>query len=173
MTAESFLAEVIRCFAAWWWLAAALGKLRSWTGFRGELATSFGLAPAAAMVAAPALVCAELLAAALLLAAPAAGMRLSLVLMASFTAVLGYQFLARGLVRCSCFGESERPLSAHDLLRNGLVLGAMAGWLALAPTQPLAGELRSGELLVAAGLGAWLCVAAVNFHDLAVLAKTR
>uniref|UniRef100_UPI001C2F47A4 MauE/DoxX family redox-associated membrane protein n=1 Tax=Achromobacter sp. GbtcB20 TaxID=2824765 RepID=UPI001C2F47A4 len=76
----------------------------------------------------------ELLAAALVLSpASRAGMLLSLVLMCAFSAVLGYQFLARGIVRCSCFGQSVRPLSGYDVLRNLLVAGTMLGWLALAP----------------------------------------
>lgn len=173
MSAQLFLADVVRYFLAWWWLAAVLGKLRSWPGFRTELGTSFGLPPAAAAIAAPLLILAELLAASLVLGllAPArqAGMLLSLMLMITFTAVLGYQFLARGIVRCSCFGESVRPLSGYDLLRNLLVAGAVALYLGLAPP----GMLPLGESLVAAGFGAWLCVAAVHFHDLVVLGKTR
>ncbi|MDN4057956.1 MauE/DoxX family redox-associated membrane protein [Massilia sp. YIM B02769] len=170
MTVQQFAGEMLRWFAAWWWLAAALGKLRTWPGFRSELGTSFGLAPGTAAIAAPVLVVAELAAASLLLAAPGrAGMALSFLLMLTFTMVLGYQFFTRGVVRCSCFGESARPLSGYDLLRNLLVLGAMGSALGLAPAQPP----LAGEALVAAGIGAWLCVAAVNFHDLVVLTRTR
>jgi len=170
MSAQVFVADVIRHFVAWWWLAAVLGKLRSWPGFRTELGTSFGIAPGTAAIVAPLLVLAELLAAALVIGpASRAGMLLSLVLMCTFSAVLGYQFLTRGIVRCSCFGESVRPLSGYDVLRNLLVAGTMLCWLALAPV----GRLPLGETLVAAGIGAWLCVAAVHFHDLVVLGKTR
>ncbi|MEW6372118.1 MAG: MauE/DoxX family redox-associated membrane protein [Pseudomonadota bacterium] len=170
MSMQLFVAEIVRHFVAWWWLAAVLGKLRSWPGFRTELATSFGVPPAAAALAAPLLILAELVAASMVIGvAHPAGMVLSLALMGSFTAVLGYQFLARGIVRCSCFGESVRPLSGYDVLRNLLVVAAMLAWLVLAP----AGRLPFGETLVAAGMGAWLCVAAVHFHDLVVLGKTR
>lgn len=170
MSAQLFVADVIRYFVAWWWLAAVLGKLRGWPGFRTELGASFGVPSGAAVVLAPLLILAELLAAALAIGpATRAGMLLSLGLMCTFSAVLGYQFLTRGIVRCSCFGESVRPLSGYDVLRNLLVVGTMLAWLALAP----AGGLPPGEALVAAGFGAWLCVAAVHFHDLVVLGKTR
>lgn len=170
MSTQLFVADILRHFVAWWWLAAVWGKLRSWPGFRTELATSFGVPAGAAALAAPALILLELLAAALVIGpASGAGMLLSLVLMSSFSAVLGYQFMARGIVRCSCFGESVRPLSGYDVLRNLLVAGAIAAWLGLAP----AGRLPLGETLVAAGFGAWLCVAAIHFHDLVVLGKTR
>jgi hypothetical protein len=171
MSAQSFVADIVRYFIGWWWLAAAAGKLRTWPGFRDELGTSFGIAAQPAALLAPALVTAELLAAAMVLGiAHAAGMLASLLLMCCFTSVLGYQFFTRAIVRCNCFGESRRPLSGHDLLRNLLVVLAIAAWLLLrSPAAPLPG----GESLVAAGLGAWLCVAAIHFHDIAVLARTR
>ena len=170
MTEQLFIADIIRYFIGWWWLAAVAGKLRTWPAFRVELGTSFGFAPAPAAIMAPAVVLAELLAAAMLLgAAPSAGMLASLLLMCTFTAALGYRFYVHGIVRCSCFGESARPLSTYDLARNLLVVGAICAWLGLPPGV----ALPAGESLVAAGLGAWLCVAALNFHDLVVLARTR
>lgn len=170
MSTVSFLADIVRCFIGWWWLAAAAGKLRTWPRFRDDLGASFGIAARPARLAAPALVLAELLAAAMVLGpAHAAGMLASLMLMCSFTAVLGYQFFTRAIVRCTCFGESLRPLSGYDVLRNLLVVLAIAAWLALEP----ASALPAGETLLAAGLGAWLCVAAIHFHDVAVLARTR
>jgi hypothetical protein len=170
MMVQLFLAEIIRYFIGWWWLAAVAGKLRTWPAFRTELGTSFGVAPGQAAIVAPAAVLAELLAASMVLGvARPAGMLASLALMCTFTTVLGYQFLTRAIVRCSCFGEAVRPLSGYDVARNLLVVLAIMAYLGLAPS----GVLPGGETLVAAGLGAWLCVAALNFHDLAVLARTR
>lgn len=170
MTVQLFLSECIRYFIGWWWLAAVAGKLRTWPAFRNDLGTSFGFAPAPAAIAAPALVLAELMVAAMVLGvARPAGMLASLVLMCTFTAALGYQFYANGIVRCSCFGESARPLSPYDVVRNVLVVGAICVYLGLAP----GATLPAGESLVAAGLGAWLCVAALHFHDLVVLTRTR
>lgn len=170
MSTHSFAAEIVRYFIGWWWLAAAAGKLRTWPRFRDDLGPLFGVAARPAVLLAPALVMAELLAAAMVLGiARAAGMLASLLLMCCFTSVLGYQFFTRAIVRCSCFGESQRPLSGYDVLRNLLVLLAIAAWLSLSP----ASALPAGESLVAAGVGAWLCVAAIHFHDIAVLARTR
>ncbi len=170
MSTQSFLADIVRYFIGWWWLAAAAGKLRAWSRFREDLGSSFGIAARPAAVLAPALVLAELLAAALVLGAGrGAGMFASLMLMCCFTAVLGYRFFTRAIVRCSCFGESLRPLSGYDVLRNLLVVLAIAAWLAFSPGPPLPIE----ESLVAAGLGAWLCVASIHFHDIVVLARTR
>jgi hypothetical protein len=170
MSAQLFAADVIRCFIGWWWLAAVAGKLRTWPQFRDALGSSFGLAPATAAAVAPMVILAETLAAAMVtVATRPAGMLASLVLMGGFTAALGYQFYTRAIVRCSCFGESARPLSGYDVARNLLVVLAIAAWLGFAP----AGSLPAGETLVAAGLGAWLCVAAIHFHDIAIQARTR
>lgn len=170
MSAQAVLADMVRYFIGWWWLAAVAGKLRTWPGFRDDLGTSFGIAAGTAALLAPALVLAELLAAAMVLGAGrGAGMFASLLLMGCFTAVLGYRFFTRAVVRCSCFGESLRPLSGYDVLRNLLVVLAITAWLALAP----AASLPAGESLVAAGIGAWLCVVSIHFHDIAVLARTR
>lgn len=169
MSAALFAAAIVRQFTGWWWLAAAIGKLRAWPGLRTDLVSSFGIAAPLAAVLAPALVAVELAAAAMVLGlAPDAGMLLSFVLMATFTAVAGYQFQARASVRCSCFGASTRPLSGFDLLRNGLVLLLIGAWLGALP----AGSLPVGETLLAAAFGVLLCVAAVNFHDIAVTAGT-
>ncbi len=170
MNTASFMADIVRYFIGWWWLAALAGKLRDWPHFRDDLRALLGIAARPAALLAPALILAELLAAALALGiAPPAGMLASLVLMCAFTSVLGYQFFTRAIVRCSCFGKSLRPLSGYDVLRNVLVLLSVAAWLAFAP----AVHLPAGESLLAAGLGAWLCVAAIHFHDVVVLARTH
>lgn len=169
MSAAVFAAAIVRHFAGWWWLAAAAGKLRSWPRLRSDLVASFGIAAPLAAVLAPALVAAELATAAMVLGfAPEAGMLASFVLMATFTAVAAYQFQARAIVRCSCFGESMRPLSGFDLVRNLLVLLLLGAWLGALPGAPL----PLGETGLAAAFGVLLCVAAVNFHDIAVTAGT-
>jgi hypothetical protein len=170
MNAPSFLADIVRYFICWWWLAALVGKLRNWPQFHDDLGALLGIAVRPATLLAPALILSELLAAALVLdIAPAAGMLVSLMLMWAFTTVLGYQFFTRAIVRCSCFGKSLRPLSGYDVLRNLLVVLSIAAWLAFAP----AAHLPAGEALLAAGLGAWLCVASIHFHDVVVLARTH
>ena len=164
------LADMARYVIAWLLLAAAVGKLRSYSEFRGNLATSFGLPPAIAIVAAPALVAAELLLAGWLLAGGAQlPMLLSLLLLGTLTAVLVYRYFTHSMVRCSCFGEAARPVSHYDLLRNLLVVGINGAYCALAQET----ALPAASAVLAAGLASIVCVAAISLHDIATLAKAR
>jgi hypothetical protein len=98
--------------------------------------------------------------------------------------VVGYQFVSRDVVRCSCFGEAERPVSGYDLLRNLLLIAAIVGVLAggghggepaAGGALAAAGEEAGASLaarLMCAGLGLVLAVAAIHFHDLATLLAT-
>lgn len=164
------LADMARYVIAWLLLAAAVGKLRSYSEFRGNLATSFGLPPAIATFAAPALVAAELLLAGWLLAGGAQlPMLLSLLLLGTLTAVLVYRYFTHSMVRCSCFGEAARPVSHYDLLRNLLVVGINGAYCALAQES----ALPAATAVLAAGLASIVCVAAISLHDIATLAKAR
>lgn len=164
------LADMARYVIAWLLLAAAVGKLRSYSEFRGNLATSFGLPPAIAAFAAPALVAAELLLAGWLLAGGAQlPMLLSLLLLGTLTAVLVYRYFTHSMVRCSCFGEAARPVSHYDLLRNLLVVGINGAYCALAQET----ALPAASAVLAAGLASIVCVAAISLHDIATLAKAR
>lgn len=164
------LADMARYVIAWLLLAAAVGKLRSYSEFRGNLATSFGLPPAIATFAAPALVAAELLLAGWLLAGGAQlPMLLSLLLLGTLTAVLVYRYFTHSMVRCSCFGEAARPVSHYDLLRNLLVVGINGAYCALAQET----ALPAATAVLAAGLASIVCVAAISLHDIATLAKAR
>lgn len=164
------LADMARYVIAWLLLAAAVGKLRSYSEFRGNLATSFGLPPAIATCAAPALVAAELLLAGWLLAGGAQlPMLLSLLLLGTLTAVLVYRYFTHSMVRCSCFGEAARPVSHYDLLRNLLVVGINGAYCALAQET----ALPAASAVLAAGLASIVCVAAISLHDIATLAKAR
>lgn len=164
----ALLPQVARCCIAWLLLAAGVGKLRSYGAFRDNLATSFGVPPAAATVAAPALVAAELLLAGWLLAGGAdLPMLLSLLLLGTLTAVLAYRYFTHSVVRCSCFGEAARPVSHYDLLRNVLVVGINGAYFAFAP----GAALPMATSVLAAGLAAIVCVATISLHDIATLAK--
>ena len=164
------LADMARYVIAWLLLAAAVGKLRSYSEFRGNLATSFGLPPAIAIFAAPALVAAELLLAGWLLAGGGQlPMLLSLLLLGTLTAVLVYRYFTHSMVRCSCFGEAARPVSHYDLLRNLLVVGINGAYCALAQET----ALPAASAVLAAGLASIVCVAAISLHDIATLAKAR
>lgn len=164
------LADMARYVIALLLLAASAGKLRSYGDFRANLATSFGLPPAAATFAAPALVAAELLLAGWLLAGGAQlPMLLSLLLLSTLTGVLMHRYFTHSVVRCSCFGEAARPVSHYDLLRNGLAIAINGGYFALAHDAAL--PLATSTL--AAGLAAIVCVATISLHDIATLAKAR
>ena len=168
LTALPFLSDIARYVIALLLLAASVGKLRSYGDFRGNLATSFGVAPAAATVAAPALVAAELLLAGWLLAGGTQlPMLLSLVLLSTLTAVLAWRYFTHSVVRCSCFGEAARPVSQYDLLRNVLAVGINGAYFASEQTA----SLPVATSVLAAGLAAIVCVAVISLHDIATLAK--
>lgn len=164
----AFLADIARCLIGMLLLAAAAGKLRSYRAFRDNLSASFGVPAAGAALAAPALVALEALLAAWLLAwGGPLPMLLSLLLLASLTIVLACRYFTQSVVRCSCFGEAQRPVSQHDLTRNGLVIAVNALYFAL----PAMAALPWQTSLLAAALAAIACVAAIHFHDIATLAR--
>lgn len=172
MAAGLFLAQVLRSFIALLLLAAALGKVRSHASLRTNLRESFGLPAGAARLLAPLLIAVELLIAGWLLATDGPlPMLLSLLLLASVTCVLGYRFMTQSVVRCSCFGEASRPVSHHDLLRNVLVIVLNGFYFALA-AQPAA-PMAWATAWLALGLAAIMCVAAVNYHEIATLARAH
>lgn len=164
----AFLSDIARYCIALLLLAASVGKLRSYGDFRANLATSFGVPPAAASLAAPALVAAELWLAGWLLAGGAQlPMLLSLLLLGTLTAILAWRYFTHSVVRCSCFGEAARPVSQYDLLRNVLVVGTNGAYFALAQET----TLSIATTVLAAGLAAIVCVATISLHDIAILAK--
>ncbi|STR23320.1 Uncharacterised protein [Janthinobacterium lividum] len=168
LTSLTFLSDIARYVIALLLLAASVGKLRSYGDFRGNLSTSFGVAPAAAKAAAPALVTAELLLAGWLLAGGTQlPMLLSLLLLSTLTAVLAWRYFTHSVVRCSCFGEAARPVSQYDLLRNVLAVGVNGAYFASAQEA----ALPVATSILAAGLAAIVCVAVISLHDIATLAK--
>lgn len=172
MTASIFMAEVFRCFAALLLLCAAVGKLRTLADFRHNLTDTFGLRAPVAAALAPAVVGLEF-ALSLALAvnsgasAPAMGaMAAALLMFAVFTAVVARKYVQEGIVRCSCFGEAGRSVSAYDLLRNALAMACMAFYLVCAGDSS---GFSPAAWFMAAGLAAFLSVVAVAFHDIALL----
>ncbi|MDQ1919719.1 MauE/DoxX family redox-associated membrane protein [Massilia pseudoviolaceinigra] len=166
MSAAPYLAEIIRFFTAFLLACAALGKLRTLAAFAHNLSDSFGLPRQAATILAPAVVAAEALLATLILAGGGigrAGMAGALVLFVLVTALVGYRYVVEGSVKCSCFGESERPVSGYDLLRNGLIIASIGAGLALS------GDAAFGkkESVLAAALALIGTIGAIGFHDLA------
>ena len=166
MTGPVFGAEIIRYFIGFLMLAAGLGKLRTFAQFRANLVTSFGATTLQSTWLAPAVVMLELLAAALVLG-PFSGMGMlaALLMLGTFTLVLSYKFFTESIVRCSCFGEAGRAVSGIDLLRNGLVLAAVAVHFMLGQ----AASLPLTASVLAAALATLLCVVAIELHDIVTL----
>lgn len=166
MSAAAYLAEIVRYFTAFLLACAAIGKLRTLAGFAHNLVESFGLPRQVARAVAPMVVALEALLAAAILAGGAAGrlgMAAALVLFVALTALVGYRYVVEGSVKCSCFGESERPVSGYDLLRNVLVIAAIGACLAFS------GDAAFGrkESVLAAALALIATIGAIGFHDLA------
>ncbi|WP_166887455.1 MauE/DoxX family redox-associated membrane protein [Massilia sp. CCM 8734] len=166
MSAAAYLAEIIRFCTAFLLVCAAIGKLRTLSAFTHNLVESFGVKRQAAALLAPAVIAAEALLAGLILAGGGIGrigMAAALVLFVVLTALVGYRYVVEGSVKCSCFGESERPVSGYDLLRNGLVIAAIGACLAL----PGGAAFGKKESVLAAALATIATIGAIGFHDLA------
>lgn len=166
MSAAAYLAEIIRFFTAFLLACAAIGKLRTLAGFTHNLVESFGLKRQAAALLAPAVVALEALLAGLILAGGGIGrigMAAALALFVALTAAVGYRYVVEGSVKCSCFGESERPVSGYDLLRNGLVIAAIGACLAFSG----GAAFGKKEMVLAAALALVATIGAIGFHDLA------
>jgi len=142
--------------------AAVLAAIFAWAGAAklsrpDDTAAGFrelGLGPAPALARIVPGV--ELILAVALLAAPRLGGAAVIVLLAGFSVVLIRALLTGVEVRCACFGQAGGPpLSAVDLVRNGL-LGGLAG-LALAagvePRLPRPAAVGVVAALVLAGAG--------------------
>ena len=165
MTTLDFVAGMLRYFVGALLLAAAVAKLRGFDSFRENLTASFNVAHQHSGVLALAVVSSELAVAALVLgAAVRVGLWAALLLFCVFTTLLGYKFFTQGVVRCACFGETERSLSGFDLLRNVLVIAAIGHAIALAPGNGVG--LPAHAAILAAALAGIACVLAIHFHQM-------
>lgn len=125
MSQLEFIAALGRYATALLLLAAAFGKCSSFSLFRDNLVSSFAVSPKLSPFLAGFLLLLEFgLGAWLLLsAAPVvAVMGFVLLLFSVFSLVLLWRYLLDGNVKCSCFGEQNRPVSVFDLVRNLLIL---------------------------------------------------
>lgn len=167
MAACAFLAEVLRCFTGWLLLAAAVGKLRAGRDFHRNLGELLGVAETHRRRLALLIVAAEAgIGVPVLLngAAARGAMIAALCMMTLLTGFVGYKFLREDLVRCSCFGEAARSVSALDLLRNALTIAAIAYYLMAA-----GGALAGAAAALAAALGVILALVAIALHDAVML----
>jgi hypothetical protein len=164
MTVTLFVADAIRYTAGLLLACAALGKGFSLAAFRANLHDGFHLPLRAAAALAPVVVLTEATLALAILsgqdsARPALGAAFLLLLL--FTLVLAHRFLQEGMIRCACFGEPERAVSSLDLLRNALMLMAIAAWLMLPPAAG-AETLRP----LSAAMAVLWTMALIGLHDI-------
>lgn len=135
--------------------AAGLGKLRRGPATARAFVSLRLPAPTALAVAVPA---AELALALVLVARPRAGGVLALAALGAFSTVLAGATRSGTAVRCGCFGTtSERPVSAADLVRNGLL--ATAAVAALGAPVPVRPTLAATVLVTTGALIAGVALA--------------
>jgi hypothetical protein len=77
------------------------------------------------------------------------GFALAATLLAGFTAAIASSLARRVRVRCSCFGPSDKPVSAYDLVCNLFLMACAVGGAVLAARDGSVPDARACVLLVA------------------------
>lgn len=168
MNALPAAALVVRLLVGMVFLLAVAGKLRAPARFRANLTESMGVPPALGAVLTPVVILVEAALALMLLGdmqARTLAMPAALLLLMGFSCFVGYKYVTADSVRCSCFGEADRPLSVYDLLRNGLLIGAIACWLYW-PAEPA--QSTSVQLALASAAALALAVGLSRLHEMIV-----
>ena len=164
MSYELFLAELFRFYLGFIMLAAAWGKSRTYTYFQQQLTESFGIKPVHSRVLAPGVLALEwLLALVILTTGHKAFIILAGGVFSLFSAVLLYRYFTEGLIKCSCFGETDRPVTDYDLLRNGIVIIAFSFFVWFDATNS---ALALSWQFFLAGLATLLALITINLSDI-------
>jgi hypothetical protein len=159
-----FLAELLRFYLGFILLAAAWGKSRTYTYFLSQLTESFLIPPAVSRAIAPCILLLEwLLALGILLLNSRWAIAVAAVLFTLFSLVLLQRYVSAGAVKCSCFGETDRPVTDYDLMRNGWLIAVFLGCFWLNDT---AFRIATPLQLLAAGLAVLVALITVNFSDI-------
>ncbi len=169
MNEQVYLLELVRLSIGLTMFIAVYNKSLSFSTFRKELVVSFGFTNESAKWLAPAVVGIELLLAGCILGVSSiihTAMIFSLCLFIIFTVVLLWHFFSGNLVRCSCFGEEDRPVSLFDLIRNGVIIFLLFSYVNSMP-EPI--TLSFPELFLLFSLAALISLFISNFHDVMVL----
>ncbi len=164
IAAEPYLAETCRLYILGVLTLAAVGKAAALPEFRQTLVDLVGVPASRTRAAALGIVAIEALIALALLAGDAwarAGMAAALVLFLGLSGVILAALVRRRAVPCNCFGLGSQVISAHDLVRNGLMIAACALYLARPPATgavaigayPLLVAVAAALVLVSARLG--------------------
>lgn len=170
MTA-AYLSEACRLYILVVLFASAAGKARAIGRFAETLEVLVHLPARWSRSAAIVIVASELLVALALVAGGVAahrGMAAALVLFLAFTAVLLIALVQRQTASCNCFGASDHPISAWDLVRNLLLIAACATFLLLGPS---AVGLTLGTWLLLLGVAVIAFLISTNLHRIASLLR--
>lgn len=166
MTA-AYLSEACRLYILVVLFASAAGKARALGRFAGTLEELIHLPARWSRSAAAAITASEfLVAVALLAGGPPAryGMAAALAMFLAFTAVLIAALVQRRTVSCNCFGASDHPISAWDVVRNLLLLTACSAWLLM---EPPAAAIAPGAWLLLLGAAVAAFLISTNLHRIA------
>lgn len=170
MTA-AYLSEACRLYILVVLFVSAAGKARAIGGFAESLEALVHLPARWSQKAAIAITASEFLVALALAAGGAAahlGMAAALALFLAFTAVLLVALAQRRTVSCNCFGASDHPISAWDLVRNLLLIAACVAWLLMGPP---AAALAPGAWLLLLGAAVIAFLLSTNLHRIAPLLR--
>lgn len=170
MTA-TYVSEACRLYILVVFFASAAGKMRAIGSFAETLEVLIQLRSRWSRYAAVGIAALEFLVALALVAGGAAtrlGMFVALALLLAFTAVLLVALVQRQTVSCNCFGVSDRPISAWDLVRNGLLIAACTAWSFMEPPKV---ALSPGAWLALLGAAAIAALISTNLHRLAPLLR--
>ena len=165
----SYLAEIAWLMIAFAMLVAAASKSRDLRRFADALIDNFQVPIRFGMSVAVAVVAAEWSVVALLFAGDAiriVGIGLASMLLLLFSAVIAAVLWRKQPVFCHCFGRARQPLSALDLIRNGIFLVAClmyAVWGQAGANHELLAQLA---LIMAAGLCFLLSVSLSEINTL-------
>jgi AhpC/TSA family/Methylamine utilisation protein MauE len=168
MTA-AYLSETCRLYILAVLVASAAGKARAIGRFAETLEALVHLPARWSRTAAVAIAALEFLVALAIAAGGAAahpGMAAALALFLAFTAVLLTALVQRQTVSCNCFGASDHPISAWDLVRNLLLIAACVAWLLMGPPEA---ALSPGTWLLLLGAALIAFLISTNLHRIASL----
>lgn len=170
---SSFVGEVFLFSFVWFFASAAIGKLQNFGNFKKNLVSSFAVKESFSGMFAFVIVTAELSIATTMLSSESIlGVLAALALFCVFTFVLTYKFYTTSIVKCSCFGESQRAVSGFDLFRNFLVIVLMCVWLGFMRSSNDANLLFHHRVLAGA-IATTISFLVINLHDVAILLRGK
>ncbi|MBV1776485.1 hypothetical protein KSF73_12275 [Burkholderiaceae bacterium DAT-1] len=168
MSLSPIVYDLIRSTTGCLLLAAAGGKLATLTQFRHHLHESFHIPRYFTGYVASMLVAVEsMLACACIGINTSIAVPACLALFVVLTTLLIWRYLTSSLVRCSCFGESGRPLSHWDIGRNLLIIGL----LVCATLLQAQGQPPLHPHLLSLALSFPLALLLIHLHDVATIVQ--